>query len=220
VDVEVERTAEALDQAAERMAFLATHDALTGLANRTLLMETLGTELARCRRRQSRCAVLFMDMDRFKEVNDQHGHETGDRLLKMFSERLTKLFREADLVVRLGGDEFAILLCDVDIPKDIARLVRRMQRTLAAPFEIDDLNLHAGVSIGAAIFPDHAQQSDMLMRHADVAMYTAKRHGVGFQMYRSDLKQIASIPSASISDEFETSAAPNVEPPCERQPQA
>lgn len=182
-------------EAAQTMQHLATHDSLTGIANRTLLMESLTTELAHCRRRQSMCAVLFMDMNDFKPVNDRYGHHIGDQLLQMFASRLEELIREGDMLARLGGDEFAILLSDVSKLEDISHLVRRIQRAITIPFLIGDIRMEVGASIGIAMFPEHGQTGDLLMRNADLAMYHAKKHGTGHQFYNAELPHTSNGPA-------------------------
>lgn len=182
-------------EAAEYMQHLATHDSLTGIANRTLLMETLTTELAHCRRRQTKCAVLFMDLNKFKPINDEYGHDVGDKLLQLFASRLEELIREGDMLARIGGDEFSILLSDVSRFEDISRLVRRIHQAISIPFVIEDLSLQTDASIGIAIFPEHGQSGDILLRNADLAMYHAKRHGTGHQMFNENLSGSDTIPS-------------------------
>lgn len=174
-------------EAADHMQFLATHDGLTGIANRTLLMQSVSTELAHCRRHQTMCAILFMDLNKFKPVNDTYGHHIGDELLRLFTSRLSDLIREEDVLARLGGDEFAILMSDLSNLEDVPRLIRRIQRSAAEPFNIGDLNLEIGTSIGIATFPEDGQTGDVLMRNADMAMYHAKKNQTGHQFYNSEL---------------------------------
>ena len=160
-----------------RLAHQATHDDLTGLPNRAALLAR-GAELLTG---PVRLAVLLMDLDRFKEVNDTLGHSYGDRLLAQIGPRLTPLLREVDLVARLGGDEFAVLLPEVT-REDAAAAAVRLRTALAAPFPVDGLVLDVDVSIGVAV--GHGpEEIGALLRQADVAMYTAKERQSGVELY-------------------------------------
>jgi diguanylate cyclase (GGDEF)-like protein/PAS domain S-box-containing protein len=160
----------------------ALHDALTGLPNRTLFRDRVGQALERSRRSGTQQAVLVMDLDRFKEVNDTLGHDTGDRLLHELGRRLQSSMRAVDTVARLGGDEFGFLLSDVEAAQ-AAELAARIQRELQQPFAVGGLLLHVEASIGIALFPEHGEKVDRLLQRADVAMYVAKRTGSGFALY-------------------------------------
>jgi diguanylate cyclase (GGDEF)-like protein len=162
---------------------MALHDALTGLPNRTLLHDRIEQGIHNARRSGQAMAVLLLDLDRFKEVNDTLGHLVGDRLLTMVGPRLRLPLRDTDTVARLGGDEFAILLPGpTDIPAACG-IAERIVEAFSEPFEIDDMVLEVGISIGVALFPDHGELVEPLLQHADVAMYTAKRNGYGFVVY-------------------------------------
>jgi diguanylate cyclase (GGDEF)-like protein/PAS domain S-box-containing protein len=169
-------------QAETRLWHQALHDALTGLPNRRLFHDRVGQALERAQRSGSSHAVLLMDLDRFKEVNDTLGHDCGDALLNELGERLESHMRSADTVARLGGDEFGFLLSDVDF-LEARELVGRIQRALHDPFTLQDLPVHVEASIGIALFPDHGETVDLLLQRADVAMYVAKRAGSGFAVY-------------------------------------
>ena len=161
----------------EQLKFQAFHDALTGLPNRPLLLERLTQEMAHARRSARQLAVLFIDLDRFKKINDSLGHEAGDRLLCQVAERLISCTREGDTVARLSGDEFVVLLPGLGSPKPAARLAAEMQELLGEPFMIGDSTAYVGASIGVAIFPDDGSLASELLKKADMAMYRAKATG-------------------------------------------
>jgi diguanylate cyclase (GGDEF)-like protein/PAS domain S-box-containing protein len=160
----------------------ALHDGLTDLPNRTLFNDRLSQALAVSRRNRSPLAVLLMDLDSFKEINDTLGHQSGDALLEDLGHRLEKCVRGADTVARLGGDEFGFLLVDVTAP-GAAEVVDRIRQALSEPFRLHGLTLQVEASIGIALFPDHGESADELLRRADVAMYVAKRSGAAFAFY-------------------------------------
>ena len=139
----------------EALAHQALHDGLTGLANRTLFTEHVSQALASAARNHESRAILVMDLDGFKRVNDSLGHDQGDRLLKQFTDRLVAATRETDTIARLGGDEFAILPGDAtDLPA-AAAMVWKLQQTCASGFELDEQVVHVSASIGIAMFPEH-----------------------------------------------------------------
>ncbi|HET7041486.1 MAG TPA: diguanylate cyclase, partial [Gemmatimonadales bacterium] len=162
-----------------RLAHQATHDPLTGLPNRALFNDRLNQSLARARRDGHPCAVLLLDLDRFKEVNDSLGHATGDRLLVAVAERLRRALREADTLARLGGDEFAILLEGVDDLSEALRVAARLQEALVDPVELDGRTLFAAASMGVALRASVEDGPEELLRYADVALYRAKGAGGG-----------------------------------------
>lgn len=164
-------------QAQERLHHLAHHDALTGLPNRVLFVERLKHALQRANHRKRAVAVMFLDMDRFKMVNDTLGHEAGDRLLQAMAARLLACVREGDTIARFGGDEFAGLLNDVASPEDVAPIVGKFLEALAPPFVIDGHELFVGGSIGVSLYPDDGADPQTLMKNADTAMYCAKQRG-------------------------------------------
>jgi diguanylate cyclase (GGDEF)-like protein len=163
----------------EQLKFRAYHDALTGLPNRPLLVERLNQEMAHTRRNGKQLAVLFIDLDRFKKINDSLGHDGGDRLLCQVAERLTSCTREGDTVARMGGDEFVVLLPDLGNAQLAARLASEMLGLLAEPFIIEGGSNYVGASIGVAIFPDDGSIAPELLKKADMAMYRAKATGRG-----------------------------------------
>jgi diguanylate cyclase (GGDEF)-like protein/PAS domain S-box-containing protein len=164
----------------------AMHDALTGLPNRTLLFESLDRVLEEARGSGSTLALMLMDLDRFKEVNDTFGHHFGDALLKQVAFRLRNQVHGEDVVARLGGDEFAVVLPRVDDANSVAQAARRILGTLEQPFVIEGQVLEVGASIGIALFPEHGADARTLLRRADVAMYAAKQKQSGYSFHRED----------------------------------
>lgn len=162
-----------------QLVFRAHHDALTGLPNRVLLSERLQGQLAHARRADSQLALLFLDLDRFKSVNDTLGHDGGDQVLREAARRLSACVRECDTVARLGGDEFVVLLTEVSSPKQAAKLAEQVLKKLSQPFEISNNECFVGASIGIALFPADGTLAEELLRHADMAMYRAKAAGRG-----------------------------------------
>src|SRR5512133_481671 len=157
----------------------AHHDDLTGLPNRALLSERLHQELARSRRTGKQLALLFLDLDRFKSVNDTLGHDGGDQLLRVAAGRLSACVRECDTVARLGGDEFVVLLTDLDNPQQAAKLAGQVLALLSEPFQIAGNNCFIGASIGVSVFPADGSTAEELLKQADTAMYRAKAAGRG-----------------------------------------
>jgi len=171
---------------------LATRDPLTGLANRTLIQEQLQTMLANARRSEELVAVIFLDLDRFKAVNDSLGHNIGDSLLKAVAKALLDAVREQDAVGRLGGDEF-LLLAPAKAHGDIIALANRVIDALSKPFSIEGYELRTNASLGIAIFPADGQDVDTLMRSADLAMYRAKADEVKrWHLYSDDMSLVLS----------------------------
>jgi diguanylate cyclase (GGDEF)-like protein len=173
-----ERTA-ALQQSQARLQHMAQHDSLTGLANRALFSDRLQLALTAARRDQTHLALLFLDLDHFKPVNDDYGHAIGDELLKVVAQRMLSCVRESDTVARIGGDEFVLLLRSVtdDAGQMASGVAEKIREALARIFEIEGKNLQISCSIGIAIFPDHGSDDIVLASHADQAMYLAKQAG-------------------------------------------
>jgi diguanylate cyclase (GGDEF)-like protein/PAS domain S-box-containing protein len=172
----------------EALRHQALHDALTGLPNRTLFHDRFRQALELARRGGQPLALLVMDLDSFKDVNDTLGHQCGDALLKQVGRRLQDGVRACDTVARLGGDEFGFLLTDVD-SFGTAALIQRIQATLADPFLVEDRFLPVEASMGVALHPEHGEDVDKLLQRADVAMYTAKRTGIGCAFYEAGKDQ-------------------------------
>ena len=163
--------------AEDQIRYLAMHDSLTGLPNRLQLRQHLDRAVARAKRHGHLMAVLCLDLDRFKNVNDTLGHATGDALLAEVSARLRESVRESDLVGRLGGDEFAIVAEDLDAPEDAMRLARRVCAALGEPYHVNEHEVTSSGSIGIAIGPHDSEAPDALLKNADLALYRAKEDG-------------------------------------------
>lgn len=173
----VQRVALDLARSEERARKLIGHDPLSGLPNRLLFSQRLDQELTRLQRGEDGLAVLFLDLDRFKDVNDTHGHQAGDELIQAVGERLANLLRGADTLARFGGDEFAIIQTDVRNPMDAEALARRILDDLTRPFRIAGTEVTVGCSIGVALAPTNGTDREVLMRLADTALYQAKNEG-------------------------------------------
>ncbi len=167
----------------------ATHDALTGLPNRTLLRDRTGQAIRQADRDLVPAALLLLDLDRFKEVNDTLGHHYGDQLLLQVGERLRRALRGVDTVARLGGDEFAVLLPKIATGEGAVAVANKLQTALEEPFALEGLSLDVEASIGVALYPDHAADADELLQRADIAMYTAKQTHAGFVLFDPKLDQ-------------------------------
>jgi diguanylate cyclase (GGDEF)-like protein len=168
---------------ARRMKYHAHHDALTGLPNRTLLNDRITTELAHARRQQGMIAVLFLDLDRFKIINDSLGHAVGDQMLRVIARRLSNNVREEDTVARLGGDEFMVLLPNISSSSDAGRVARKVIDCLIDPISYNGHKLHITTSIGISVYPHDGTDSETLIKHADISMYRAKELGRNKAVY-------------------------------------
>ena len=174
----------------ERIRFLAHHDALTGLPNRTLLSETLDFSLHQASRAQTSLAVLCLDLDGFKLVNDTLGHAAGDELLRQVAERLRGNLRESDFVSRVGGDEFVVLQPSVGQPQEAASLAQRIISCLAPSFAIDGQDVNVGSSIGIACYPNDGDTATSLLKRADIALYRVKQSGRGwYRLFEDGMDQ-------------------------------
>jgi diguanylate cyclase (GGDEF)-like protein len=158
---------------------LAHHDPLTGAANRLLFASHLQHAIERSRRTRTRVALLYLDVDRFKEINDTFGHGAGDNLLRAFSERVSRSIRSADTMARVGGDEFAVLLEDVEDKSFAERVAAKIQRVMGEPFAVNGHQVAVSTSIGIGLFPDDANNAVDLTDVTDSAMYRAKERGRG-----------------------------------------
>jgi diguanylate cyclase (GGDEF)-like protein len=178
----------------------ARHDFLTGLPNRWLLNERLSHAIALAQRHAKGVAVLFLDLDGFKHVNDSRGHLIGDRLLQSVAARLASCVRSSDTVSRLGGDEFAILLSEVEQPEDGAILARRILRAMSEAHSIDHIDLHVTTSIGVSVYPDDGLDGEALVKNADTAMYHAKENGrQGYRFFEPSMN-VRAVARQSIED--------------------
>jgi len=166
-----------------RIQYLAHHDMLTGLPNRAYLTERLTTILALARRHGTLVAIMFIDLDKFKTVNDSLGHHVGDALLKEVATRIKQVLREADMVSRLGGDEFLVILADFAAPEDAGKVADKLLQVISEPIALEGRELCANASIGISVFPRDGDNADDLIRRADAAMYAAKDHGRGHSRF-------------------------------------
>ena len=174
------------------LARQATHDALTDLPNRTLFLDRLRLTLARIERREKACAVLFLDLDRFKAVNDSLGHDIGDQMLVEAANRLRALVRPSDTVARFGGDEFMVLCDDIETEADAIVVAGRIADSLAEPFHLAGRELYVGASIGIAVAEDRSRPAEEIVRDADQTMYMAKRRGSPCEVFHPDQQVVTS----------------------------
>lgn len=175
--IEANKLAEQVETTKSALHHLAHHDVLTGLPNRMLLQDRLSQAIELARRQGTQLAVLFMDLDRFKHINDSLGHAVGDRLLKSVAQRLADSVRHSDTISRQGGDEFVVLLSTIKRAEDAALSAQKILAALAVPHLIDQHELHVSVSVGISIYPDDGQDAEILLEGADSAMYHAKEGG-------------------------------------------
>ncbi len=175
-------------QAQERLQYLAHHDSLTGLPNRALFLERLDHALTRARWTKRPLAILFLDLDRFKNINDTLGHDIGDSALRVASERLISCVREGDTVARFGGDEFTVLLEDMANSDDVPNVAQKILDSLSRPFDVEGREFVVTTSIGISLYPNDGDDSLKLLRKADTAMYRAKEQGRNkYQFYSSEM---------------------------------
>ena len=179
-------------QAEDRMRHIAQTDALTGLPNRLALLMRLAQILPDARRHHWKVAMMFLDLDRFKIINDTLGHQIGDELLREVASRLSKLVRETDFVARIGGDEFVVILPAIHSPADAATVASKVTAALSTPIEAFGHELHTSPSIGISIFPDDGPDADIILKNADTAMYHAKAAGRNnYQFFAAEMNQAA-----------------------------
>jgi diguanylate cyclase (GGDEF)-like protein len=175
--IERQRILTDLGEAREREHYRAMHDALTDLANRHLFLELINQALEHAKRYCRSLAVLFVDIDRFKAINDSLGHSVGDELLRVFARRLSNCVRLGDVVARLGGDEFTIMLSDVSCLEQVGTVARKALRVVSEPYVLKDHDLYITASMGIAVYPEDGEDVGALFRNADAAMYSAKEQG-------------------------------------------
>jgi diguanylate cyclase (GGDEF)-like protein/PAS domain S-box-containing protein len=174
--------------AEQQLFYIANHDPLTGLLNRTQFHDRFAKTLSSIRRRETKLALMFLDLDRFKLINDTLGHRLGDLLLQGVSERLKTSIRSQDILARLGGDEFIVLLSDINLIADIARIAQKTIDILLEPFTIEGNDIVITASIGISVYPDDGENSQILLTNADTAMYLAKERGKNsYQFYTAEM---------------------------------
>ena len=179
-------------EAEARMRHIAQHDSLTGLPNRLSLLMRLGQLLPEARRHGWKVGMMFIDLDRFKIINDTLGHQVGDEMLREVACRLSSVVRETDFVARLGGDEFVVILPGINSPADAALVASKIVNALATPIEAEGHELHTSPSIGISLFPDDGPDGDAILKNADTAMYHAKSAGRNnYQFFAADMNQQA-----------------------------
>ncbi len=190
----ISRLIEKLHEQKEALRHQALHDTLTDLANRSLLCQRLEEAVSLCADQTKAFSLCFIDLNRFKEVNDTRGHLCGDMLLVTVGERLKRIIRKRDTVARLGGDEFAVVLHDVDRP-ETETVVAKMIRSIEEDILIDDSAYSISCSVGVAMYPDHGQDPQTLLMHADIAMYEAKGNGLAWRFFEQGLLYDNLLPS-------------------------
>jgi diguanylate cyclase (GGDEF)-like protein len=174
-----------------QLNMLANHDPLTGLPNRSYFQDFLGHALARAQREGSQVSLLFIDLDRFKHINDSQGHEVGDQVLRIVANRLDEQLRADDFVARLGGDEFAVILTHPPASRAASRVARKLNQSLAESFRLGQRRYAIGASIGISVYPDDGLDANTLLRQADLAMYQAKQRRSGFEYFSDELNRVA-----------------------------
>ena len=170
----------------KQISFQINHDALTLLPNRILFKDRIHYALTQAQRNHTKFAVLYMDMDRFKTINDSMGHPAGDQLLRMMSKRIVDCLRESDTLARIGGDEFLLLMPELAEIKDVEVLIHKMRHLLSEPFRVEKQDIFVSFSIGISIFPEDGNNADTLIKHADMAMYQSKRQKKGCHQFFSN----------------------------------
>lgn len=188
-------------RAEQRITHMAGHDSLTGLPNRHQLQDSIHKLLAQLKRSPAVAAVLFIDLDHFKSINDTLGHDVGDLLLKEAAQRLVETVREGDTVARQGGDEFIVLLPNISRAADAELVSQKLLDTLTAPFHVEGREMFVSASIGIAVYPNDGSDVDTLLKHSDTAMYYAKENGRNnYQFFSQEMNEIAAVKQAMIGD--------------------
>lgn len=187
-------------QAEEKIQQLAYYDALTGLPNRSLLQDRLNQVLAQASRDRRQVGVLFLDLDRFKRINDTLGHVVGDQLLKIVAQRLNECIRKTDTVARLGGDEFVVILSTVTRIQDVTTIARKILDTLSAPVTLAGQEVFSSGSVGIALYPLDGEDEDALLRNADTAMYVAKERGRNTHQFFSEEMNLKAVERLTIEN--------------------
>lgn len=193
-----------VDVRTKQLFMKAHYDSLTGLPNRYLLVDRLHQAISKSSRNKTSIALLFLDLDRFKVINDNFGHQNGDQLLKEVAKRLKKMAREGDTVARLGGDEFVFLLENLAHAKDAARSALRIIKSFSKPFQLQEHVLHVSTSIGISIYPEDGQDDKILLKNADISMYHAKKKGPGNFSYYSEEMNNTSLERLAVESNLQT----------------
>lgn len=187
--IQLQTATDELEKSKAEMTYLAHHDFLTDLLNRAQIADRISQAIAFAKRHKAKLAVLFLDLDRFKIVNDSLGHAVGDQLLQSVAQRLKSAIRSTDTVARQGGDEFVLLLSEVTQEQALVPKIKKIHEIVTAPYSIAGNTLHIGVTIGISIFPEDGEDGETLMRNADAAMYYAKENGRNrFQFFRQEMR--------------------------------
>jgi diguanylate cyclase (GGDEF)-like protein/PAS domain S-box-containing protein len=200
--VMVFRDASAARAMTRQMTYSAQHDFLTGLPNRMLLNDRIRQAIVLAPRHKKKIALLFLDLDGFKHINDSLGHPTGDKLLQSIAERLGECVRGSDTVSRQGGDEFVVLLSEIEHAEDAAITARRMLQVVAEPHSVDDHDLHVTTSIGLSVYPDDGLDSETLIKNADTAMYQAKENGRQSYQFFKPAMNVRAVQRQSIEEDL------------------
>ena len=183
-----------LKEADRKIHFYANHDVLTKLANRVQFESHLKSTIESCKRRESKMALFFIDVDKFKDINDTCGHTIGDEMLKIVAKRLEQSIRKEDFIARLGGDEFVLIIKDVKNSEDMITLACKLNENIKEPITLDDKVFFMTLSIGISIFPDHGKDSEDLIKNSDAAMYVVKENGRnGYRLYSQDMTDKISL---------------------------
>lgn len=188
--IERHRMIKELEQTQLRLKHLALHDSLTDLPNRNLFHDHLNKSVARAKRQEGMLAVLFIDLDEFKNINDKLGHSVGDLMLLSVAKRLTECIRESDIVARMGGDEFTVILDDVNSVDDTAMVAEKILEAMSVPFVLEGNKISITASIGISVYPNDSSDKDTLMKNSDTAMYMAKKKGKNnYRFFLSELNE-------------------------------
>lgn len=180
----------AIEEAKSALSYQAYHDALTELPNRLLYLDRLEQSIKKAARAKKKVAVIFIDIDRFKEFNDSFGHELGDEIIKLLGQRLAVSLRKEDVVARFGGDEFVLLIDGFDSIEDVTEIIQKIVKSIDSPFSIGEHHMHATISMGISMYPDDGETAKILIRNADSAMYRAKDEGRdNYQFYTKEMTE-------------------------------